>query len=314
MYTCPACQKTHEESKFYCDECQKYHCSLECLKYKDFTEYDECRAQELSDLTFSCCGTCYCTKCHSWMMYADTDEIILYCEKCERFFHDECECDIDHGNESCMCKLCIDLKNNEKKVICPACHNECNVKQFGFENLIDIEQFMSYDSPVWGNLDARQYYGKRVKMVYTDPNFMKRYIGFDFSECKKFEKLKEVLNRQYSTVVLVKNEDASDKANQYITKRIVNYKEFENIQEFYKAYIRDCLECKHIECDCKFCKNIKCNTLLFRLMFHDSDLNDGCNAWDMGNDLTPVRVLNEFAKSPENNCNCEICQFWKAYE
>jgi hypothetical protein len=209
-------------------------------------------------------------------MYDGEDEIIVWCEKCKRFFHDDCECDIEHGNESCMCKLCINLKNNEKKVICPACHDECNVKQFGFENLIDIEQFISFDSPEWENLVSRQYFGRRAKMVCTDPNFAKHYIGFDFSECKKFEKLKEVVDLP-------------------------------------KFNLSNYLPIKSIECDCKFCKNIKCNTLLFRLMFNDFELNDDSNAWDMGNDLTPVRVLNEFAKSPENNCSCEICQFWKAY-
>lgn len=313
MHTCPLCQKTHEEDKFFCDECQEYYCSLECLQYKNFPEHDERGVGELADLTFNCCDTCYCAKCHSWMMYSDTGEVILWCEICERLFHDNCDCDIENGSESCMCKLCIDLKNNEKKVICKACHEQYDVEQLSFADLYDLEKYISFESPEWENLVSRQFFGRRAKGEFPDPKNMEYYIGFDFSDCKKFEKLKEILNRHYSTVVLVKNEDASDKVNQYITKEIVNYKEFENIQEFYKACIRDCLNCKHIECECKFCKNVKCNTLLFRLMFNDFGLNDHSNAWDMGNDFTPIEILKSIAENSENDCNCDICQFWKAY-
>ena len=285
MFTCPACQKTHEETKFYCDECHEHHCSLDCLKYKDFPEYDECRAQELSDLTFSCCGRCYCTKCHSWMMYADTDEIILWCEKCERFFHEDCQCDIDNGNDSCMCRLCIDLKKDWKKVICPACHKEHNVKQFSFVNLHDVKQY----------IDSR--------------------ISFDFSNCKKFKKFREALYQDYATSIsfYVKSKDDSDSDDQLVINELSDHEKSKNWKEIFETFIRNCMDCVNMECDCELCKNVKCNTLLFRLLFSDKKLNDDSDAWDYGNDFAPVKVLKSIAERSDNNCNCDICKFWKAY-
>lgn len=280
MYTCPVCQKTHEENKFYCDYCLEFYCSLECLKYQNFPEHDKFGVREMSDLTFNCCGTCYCAKCHSQLMYSGTDEIIRVCELCNRFFHDDCNCEIDPycGNESCMCKLCIDLQKGEKKIICKACHNQRNIKQFSFADLSDIKQFIQLDSPEWKNLICRHYYGRRAEVEFPDSRTMEHYIGFNFSNCKKYKQLIETFE-----------------SNRYVLSTA------------------ECLFANSIECDCNLCKNIKCKTTFARLMFNDWELNDGSNAWDMGCDLTPVEVLKAIAENPENNCDCEICQFWRAY-
>lgn len=311
MYTCPACQKTHEEDKFYCDCCEKYYCSLECLQYKNFPEHDERGVRYMTDLKTSCCDSCCCAKCFTRLLYIDVDQSTLVCDMCEKYFHDTCDCYLENGNETCMCRLCIDLKNDEKKYICKPCHEKHNVEPLDFFNLFDVE---NSNSPEWKNLVSRQYFGKRVKdKRIMIEGYRKDYTGFDFSDCKKFEKLSRLLDPDYPLYMFGKSECKSDDVNQDVIEEILNYGKSEGESKF-KAFIRKCSNCTLIECNCEFCKNVKCNTLLFRLMFYNSELNDISNGWDTGNDFTPIEILKSIAERPDNACNCDICRFWKAYD
>lgn len=241
MYTCPYCQKIHNEDKFYCIECQKHYCSIECLKYQNSPEYDIHQLGDLSDMTFSCCGNRFCMKCYSEVIYYNRDDDIIYfCNKCNNFFHGDCYLDsLSQGDATCMCKLCIDLDNCTKNIICRKCHDEEDAKLFSFSNLSDIE----------------------------------RYLPLDFSKCKKYKRLVDIVN----------------------------------------SYSYNFLDCLSIKCDCKLCINVECNTTLMRLLFSDEYINDITNYWDMGFDIAPVEVLKYLAENSPNNCNCDICQFWKEY-
>ncbi len=270
MYTCPVCQKTHEERKFFCDHCVKYYCSLECLKYQNFPEYNvrhtykwsvwpnwpfgsrgKYYMHDMTDLTFSCCNTCYCAKCYSHLIDSPSRENILFCERCKKLFHNDCHSNLKKGNASCMCKLCVSTTLGVKYIICKKCHEKRNIRQLNLSDLNDVKQFISFDSPEWENLIC--YDGGQD-------------ISFDFSECKKYRGIVD------DTISL--DED--------------------NIL---------------IECDCELCKNIKCPTTLFRLMYSCPELLDA-TGWDDGLDIGPIVGLGLFACHPRNDCNCKICQFW----
>ena len=280
MFTCPACQKTHEETKFYCNECNEFYCSLECLKYQNFPEYNvlytykstfkwlvnsgwpfasgvKYYMHDMTDLTFSCCNTCYCAKCHSHLIGSPRRENILFCERCKKLFHNDCNTDLKNGSSSCMCKLCVGTTLGIKYIICKKCHEKCNIRQLNLSDLNDVNQFISFDSPEWENL----IYEKRLNSTNGGQDIL-----FDFSDCKKYRGIVD------DTIPL--DED--------------------NVL---------------IECDCEMCKNIKCPTTLFRLMYSCPELLDA-TGWDDGLDIGPIVGLGLFACHRRNDCNCKICQFW----
>ena len=304
MYACPTCKKLHEEKTFYCDECCEYYCSLACFKYQDFHDYYVHGISEISDLTFSCCNIRYCMKCYIDIINLDRGEIIFLCDKCGRFFHDNCSIDsLKQENEGCMCRLCVDLKNSKTNLICRQCHEDCNVTQFSFSCLNDLEQD----------------------------------IHVDFSNCKKFNQLLEVVSSwkdEISECVSVKcnceicedidnelsyiallhlHKEYSEDQEHYIPDKLLSCKKYKRNAELLDSRVDRCLDCLSQKCDCDMCTNIQCNTTLMRLMFGDKDLNDEINYWDLGNEITPVEVLKALSENTENKCNCKICQCWKQY-
>ncbi len=251
--------------------CNNFFCSLECLKYQDFPEYDVCGLNELTDLTFSCCNTCYCAKCHLQLIDSDDYSSISFCDMCERFYHyKKCRSGkiVDDGFKRCMCRLCVDLKHDKKKIICRSCHVKHNVKEVCFKDEFDILQCTS---------------------LYP----------YDFSDCEKFWSIIEAFESHCHMVF--KN---PCRKMAIITKKPKPY-------VLARAWLRCMLE--NHDCDCNICKNIKCNTLLFRLILHNGHINFKNNYWDEGRDLTPVKALYEYASRPDNDCDCEVCQYWRSY-
>lgn len=244
MNACPICQESNSKSKIYCDKCHKSYCSLKCFRHFDIPLEHKYTMGELSDLEFTCCKTQYCAKCFARILiehdHKDVDKHPWRCWECNKFFHTECDSDMDHDMKCCMCQVCVKLDDfHLKRMICKKCHDLHDVKQFYLVNLEDVKQYASYD----------------------------------LSVCKKFEYLKEnCFNCNFE--------------------------------------ISDCLL---INCDCESCKNIKCPTTLIRLMFGDRKWNEETQNWGSGLDITPIFTLNELASSPDNECNCEICKFWKEY-
>lgn len=282
MYTCPTCQTTHDEHRFYCDGCVKFYCSLGCLKYQDFPEYNVLYRQdmlnytysapnteywtngyihEMTDLSFICCDTCYCAKCHSQLINSPQRENILFCDMCKRFFHNDCHSDLKYGYESCMCPMCISLELGLKIVVCKNCHEAYNVRPVSMSDLNDLKQFISFDSPEW------------KKLIYKDDSNSKdgeQDISFDFSKCQKYQHVKEALEN----LDTIKEEDVL------------------------------------VKCDCELCRNIKCPTTLFRLMYNYPELLDITDDWDKGHDISPILALEMFTSHCPNKCHCEVCQFW----
>ncbi len=244
MNACPVCQESNSKSKIYCDNCHEYYCSLKCFRHYVVPLEHVYTVGEVSNLEFTCCKTQYCAKCFAQILIEhgrDVDRKPWHCSVCEKFFHDECDREMEIGIGCCMCRLCVELGSFYfKNMVCKKCHDDNEVKQFYLMNLEDVKQYASYD----------------------------------LSNCKKFKYLKE---------------------NSFKSKFEIS-------------------ECLSIRCDCEACKNIKCPTTLIRLMFGDRKWNEENPYMCSALCITPIFILNELAISPDNNCDCEICRFWKAYD